>query len=186
MTVHGVRAKPIAPQRAPAPEKLGASEDGTAAGRPARLHTDVVIASVIIALCALIWGGTLTFEEVPAALAQGMGAEVFPRLVLGVLMVLAVGLAITSRGRSDPEREPIHRMVFLTVIASLAFMVVLKIFGIYGAIVFAFMGIGRLWGERRWGLLAAVAVGMAITTHLTFVRAFGIPLPRGAIGQFFN
>jgi hypothetical protein len=178
---------PIARWRAPAPEKLRADEaDGSAGGRLARLHTDVVIAGVVIALCGLTWVGTLTFEEVPAALAQGMGAGVFPRLVLAVLMALAIWLAVTSRGRTDPEREPIHRMVVLTAFAGLAFMVVLKIFGIYGAIVFAFMGIGRLWGERRWGLLAAIAVGMAITTHLAFAVAFGIPLPRGAIGAYFS
>jgi hypothetical protein len=178
---------PIASQEAPAPKTLRTGEkDGTHTGRPSRPHSDVVIAGGIIAFCTLVWGGTLTFDEVPAALAQGMGAEAFPRLVLCVLTVLAIGLALASRGRADPEREPIHRLVLLTAAATLAFMVVLKIFGIYGAIAFAFLGIGRLWGERRWSLLAAVTVGMAITIHLVFVKAFGIPLPSGAIGQFFS
>ena len=152
--------------------------------RPLRVHTDVVIAVAIIGLCALVWAGTLTFEDVPAVLAQGMGPGVFPRLVLGVMTVLALWLAVSSRGRPDPEREPVHRMVYLTAAAGLAFMGVLQVFGIYGAIAFAFLGIGRLWGERRWLLLAAVAAGIAVATHLVFVTAFGIPLPRGLLGQW--
>lgn len=152
--------------------------------RPIRVHTDVVIAGAIIGLCALVWAGTLTFEEVPAVLAQGMGPGVFPRLVLGVMSVLALWLAVSSRGRPDPEREPVHRMVYLTVVAGLVFMGVVQVFGIYGAIVFAFLGIGRLWGERRWLLLAAVAAGLALATHLVFVTGFGIPLPRGVLGQW--
>jgi putative tricarboxylic transport membrane protein len=160
-------------------------QGGTDKTRPARLHADVVIAGVIIGLSALVWGGTLTFEEVPAALAQGMGPGVFPQLILGVLVVLALWLGVSSRGRADPEREPVHRMVYLSALAGLAFMAVLKIFGVYGAIFFAFLGIGRLWGERRWLLLTLVAIGMALTTHLVFVRGFGIPLPHGLLGPWF-
>jgi Tripartite tricarboxylate transporter TctB family len=178
---------PTASQEAPAPKTLRTGEkDGTHTGRPSRPHSDVVIAGGIIAFCTLVWGGTLTFDEVPAALAQGMGAEAFPRLVLCVLTVLAIGLALASRGRADPEREPIHRLVLLTAAATLAFMVVLKIFGIYGAIAFAFLGIGRLWGERRWLLLAATGVGLVVATHLMFVTGFGIPLPKGVIGTWLT
>jgi hypothetical protein len=179
---------PIAPQQTPTSKEQpsGADAKGTTVDRPARVHTDLVIAAVIIALSALVWGGTLTFDEVPAALAQGMGAAVFPRLILGVIMVLALWLAASCRGRADPEREPFHRMILLTVLATLAFMIVLKFLGIYGAILFSFVGIGRLWGERRWILLAAIAVGMAVVTHLLFVSAFGIPLPRGMIGQWLT
>jgi hypothetical protein len=148
----------------------------------AGLHTEVVIAFVIIGLCLLVWAGTLTFDEVPAALTQGMGPAVFPRLVLGLLIVLCGWLALSARHRPDPEREPVHRMVYLTALAVLAFMLVLGLLGMYGAIVFAVVGIGRLWGERRWWLLAAVALGLAVTTRIVFVTAFGIGLPRGLLG----
>jgi predicted membrane protein len=111
---------------------------------------------------------------------------VFPRLILGVLIVLAFWLAVSCRGRADPKQEPVDRMVALTVLAAIVFMVVLEIFGIYGAILFSFLGIGRLWGERRWALLVAIAIAMAIVTHLLFVSAFGIPLPRGMIGQWLT
>jgi hypothetical protein len=164
-----------------APDRT-AAESGAGlrtARRP--IHTDVCIAGVILVGVGLIWAVTATFEDVPAALAQGMGPAVFPRLVAAVIAMLAIWLALSARGRPDPEREPVHRSVWLTGLAVLAFMGVLKLFGLYGAIFFAVVGIGRLWGERRWWLLAVIAIGMSVTIHLAFVTAFGIPLPRGIV-----
>ena len=150
------------------------------------IHTDVLICIVILALCALTFAGTTTFEEVPAALAQGMGPAVFPQLILGVIALLAVWLAWSARGRPDPAREPVDRFVYYTAIAILAFMAVLDLLGMYAAILFASIGIGRLWGERRWWLLAVIGMGLIAATHLTFVVAFKIPLPHSRIGAWLT
>jgi hypothetical protein len=74
--------------------------------------------------------------------------------------------------------------VYLTLAAGLAFAATLVVFGMYGAILFAVLGIGRLWGERRWVLLVVIAAGLAATTHLVFARGFGLTLPRGLIGPW--
>jgi hypothetical protein len=147
------------------------------------LHTDRIIALVIVGFSALVWRLTLTFEELPAALVQGMVPAAFPRLVLTVIVGLAIWLAWSARGRADPAQEPVHGMVYLTILAVLVFMAVLKLLGIYGAILFACVGIGRLWGERRWLLLVTIGGGLAVATHLVFVIGFGIPLPQGVIGR---
>jgi hypothetical protein len=44
----------------------------------------------------------------------GMGPEVFPRLLLGVLVFLAALLAFVARGKHDEAREPIPAMVSWT------------------------------------------------------------------------
>jgi putative tricarboxylic transport membrane protein len=49
----------------------------------------------------------------------------------------------------------------------------------------AIVGFGRLWGERRWPLLAASAAFLCALIYLVFVKGFGIPLPRGLIGDRF-
>ena len=170
-------------ENAPA-ESSGPIPARTTDRRPGRVHTDVAVAAVIVAASALIWAGTFTFEEVPAALAQGMGPAAFPRLILAVLIALALWLAVSSRARTDSAREPIHRMVYFTLLAGLAFAAVLVAFGVYGAILFAVLGIGRLWGERRWLLMAMIAAGLGVTTHLVFVRGFGVGLPRGLLLQW--
>jgi hypothetical protein len=177
--------RPEAAARPAGPQAAGTSEPAAGAGQAGArashrpVHTDMAIAGVILAGCVLVWAATATFEEVPAALAQGIGPAVFPRLILAVTALLALWLAWAARGRPDAAHEPVHRSVYLTGLAVLAFMGVLQLLGMYAAILFAVIGIGRLWGERRWWLLAAVAIGMAAVIHLAFVTAFGLPLPQG-------
>jgi Tripartite tricarboxylate transporter TctB family len=170
-----------------------ASSDGTmppvapgAATPPGRkrIHSDVIIALGIIAFCAVVYGITLTFDTIPAVLMQGMGAAAFPQLLLGVMVLLALVLAWSSRGRPDEAREPIPAMVYLTGAAMLAFMAILWLAGMLVAIVAAIVGIGALWGERRWAILVASGVGVAAFLYVMFTRGFGIPLPRGLLGEW--
>jgi hypothetical protein len=166
----------------------GGADNPDAEARASRgsIHTDIVIAGVILAFCALMWAGTLAFDEVPAAVAQGMGPAAVPRLILSVIILLTLWLAWTARGRPDRKRQPVPGVVYQTGIAVLVFMGIVKLFGIYAAIVFAVLGIGRLWGERRWWLMAAVGIGLAVATHLVFVMAFKMSLPRSIVGYWLE
>ncbi|MCV4615668.1 hypothetical protein OFM04_37785, partial [Escherichia coli] len=60
----------------------------------------------------MVWGLTFTFDAVPAALTQGMGPAAFPRLLLGVIALLALALAWAARGRADEAREPTPAIVY--------------------------------------------------------------------------
>ena len=179
-------APPIGAQEASGPPRRGG--DSTADTRVSRapVHADIVIAGCILVICGLAWAGTTAFEEAPAAITQGMGPAVFPRMIVGVIVLLALWLAWMARGQPDPQRPAVPLAVYHTGIAMLAIMGVLKLLGIYAAILFAAMGIGRLWGERRWWLMAAVGIGLAVATHLVFVIAFKIPLPHPLIGSWLN
>ena len=66
----------------------------------------------------------------------------------------------------------------------LAFMAVLWLTGMAVAMVAGFVGIGALWGERRWALLVVSGVILSASIYLLFVKGFGIPLPRGVIGDW--
>lgn len=151
-----------------------------------RIHADIWIALAILAFCAVIYWLTTTFDTMPAALVPGMGAQAFPRLLLGVIAVLTLALAWSSRGRPDEGREPIPGIVYLTVVATLAFMAVLWLAGMVAAMVIGFIGMGLLWGERRLAWLAGSAVGLAAFIYLLFTKGFGIPLPKGLLGEWLR
>lgn len=151
---------------------------------PRRLHSDLWIALAILAGCVAIYWLTTTFDSMPAALVPGMGAQAFPRLLLGVIAALALILAWASRGRPDEAREPIPAIVYLTVVAMLGFMAVLWAGGMVVAMLVGFVGMGLLWGERRWGRLVLCAVALAGFIYLLFTKGFGIPLPRGLLGEW--
>lgn len=149
-----------------------------------RVHADFIIALVILILCGIVFGLTLTFDTVPAALTQGMGPAAFPRLLLGVIVLLALVLAWLARGRTDEVREPIPPMVYLTAAAMVAFMGLLWLAGTIVAMGAAVIGMGALWGERRWPLLVVSGVGLALSIYFLFTKGFGIQLPSGLLGDW--
>jgi putative tricarboxylic transport membrane protein len=149
-----------------------------------RIHSDFVIAILIVAFCALIYTVTMTFPSVPAMLAMGMGPEVFPRLLLGLMVVLAGLLAVLARGKADEVREPVPPTVYWTALAIVAFMGVLWLLGMAIAMFVGFVGMGLLWGERRWLVLVISGLALSALIYTLFVRGFGIPLPQGIVGEW--
>jgi len=100
-----------------------------------RFHSDGLIALGIVAFCGVVYGITLTLPDLPPMLSSGMGPAIFPRLLLGVMVVLAGVLALLARGKADEEREPIPAMVYWTALAMVAFMGVLWLAGMAVAMV---------------------------------------------------
>jgi putative tricarboxylic transport membrane protein len=149
-----------------------------------RIHSEVAIALVIVAFCAFVYVVTLTFPEMPPALSMGMGPAVFPRLLLVVLLVLAGVLAFVGRHKPEAPREPVPAIVYWTGLAMLAFMAVLSIAGMAVAMFVGFVGLGLLWGERRWLLLVICGLALSAAIYMLFVKGFGVPLPRGLIGDW--
>jgi hypothetical protein len=162
-------------------ETAEAAERAGASLRRSRLHSDIWVAAAILCVCAVLFAFTTTFDEIPATLAQGMQAAVFPQLVIGVLALLTIIMAWTSRSRPDPAREPITGIFYWTAGFILAFMGVLTIAGMMVATPFAIAGMGRLWGERRWWLLLLVGICLAVLLRVLFVNVFGVQLPNGLI-----
>lgn len=157
------------------------SDRSARAGILPRLHSDYAIAALIVAFSGLVYGLTLGFDGVPASIAGGMAPETFPRLCAGVLAVLAAVLALGARDRPDPPREPVPAIVPWTALTMLAFMGAMALVGFVGAAILLVVGMGRLWGERRWWLLGLSAAGLALGIRAMFVNGFGIPLPGGLL-----
>jgi hypothetical protein len=171
----------VAPEGAEVPD--GKHPSGTPAAAR-RAHSDFGITIGIVAFCALVYAITLTFPDMPPALSSGMGPAVFPRLLLGVMVALAALLALLARGKTDERREPIPAIVYWTAFAMLAFMGLLWLVGMAAAIFLGFVGIGLLWGERRWPILVIAGLALSGVIYALFVKGFAIPLPRGVLGDW--
>ena len=167
-------------------QEIGPPGGPGAPGRQARLHvhSDVAIAAGIIAFCAVVYAITLTFPEMPAILTMGMGPAVFPRLLLGVMVVLTVVLVWSAGGRADEVRAPVPPIVYLTASGFFAYMAAAWLIGLLPAGFLAILGFGLLWGERRWLMLLASAAFLCALIYLVFVKGFAIPLPRGLVGDW--
>jgi hypothetical protein len=142
--------------------------------RSANLLAAAVAAAVAVLLLALTFG----FEQMPEGLTQGLGAEFFPRLVLGTILALSVALALTSAPRGEPL-PPIAPLVYASAVALVVFMAMVWLIGMLPAMLLFLIGLGMLWGERRPIVLLASSTLVLVAIWAVFVRGFRIPLPQG-------
>jgi putative tricarboxylic transport membrane protein len=136
-----------------------------------------IAAAAVIAVAAVLFALTFGFEKLPAGLVGGFGAEAFPRLVLGTIMMLALLLALVPQS-AEPQ-PPIPRMVYLSGAALFLFMALVPLVGMLPAMFLFLVGLGYLWGERRPWVLLACAIPLTAAIWAVFAKGFGIPLPQG-------
>lgn len=148
-------------------------------------HSDIAVAAVVIVIAAAAFAATFTFDTVPEALMQGLGAEIFPRMVLAVIVALALVLAFQARTRAPEILETIPPMVYATGAAMLAFFAGVWLIGMLPSMFAFLVGLGHLWGERRWLPLVASAAGLCFSIWLIFVKLFGIALPHSILSERF-
>ena len=134
-------------------------------------------AAAVIAVAAVLFALTFGFEKLPAGLAGGFGAEAFPRLVLGVIAGLAALLFVAGPA-SEPQAR-IAAMVYYTAGSLLAFMALVPLVGMLGAMFLFLVGLGTLWGERRAWLILLISASVMAAIWGVFVKGFAIQLPQG-------
>jgi hypothetical protein len=159
------------------------SQDFTALAPRRRGGTDRVVAIVVLIFVAGVYALTFRFDEVPAALMSGLGADLFPRLVLGTLAVLAVLMAFNIGSASMDRPQPLPRHVWGTGAVLVAFMGAVELIGMWASSFALLVGLGWYWGERTLWKLAASAGGLVAALYLLFVRFLGVSFPRSLLAS---
>lgn len=136
-------------------------------------------AAVVVAVAAALFAATFWFEKMPEGITRGFGAELFPRMVLGTIVALALLLALTPA--SDAPLPRIPPMMWYSGASLLAFMAVVPVIGMLPAMFVFLISLGILWGERRHWLLLLSATGLMAAVWGVFVKGFGVQLPRGLL-----
>lgn len=159
-------------------------------GQDGLIHqTDLMVGLIVIAICLFFYYVTSTFEEVSALLAQNVPPEFFPRGVLIIIMILALGLPFEHvlhrrRGEDiDSERsERVKQMPYLTT--GLLFLIILAMpyVGTLVCIMAICLALPVLWGERRWGLIVAFAVVFPLAVAYVFDRILLVQFEPGMLG----
>jgi putative tricarboxylic transport membrane protein len=169
--------------------------DGGAGGMPAfPVHkVDVIVAAIILALCAFLFWETTNFREIPPGLAQNVPPERFPQLLLIVIAAMALFIPFEHvrkrRQGIDLDKERSDRIRPITFVTALALLVVVLVtpwLGTLPAMVLACALIPVLWGERRFGLIAIYAIALPLAVTLLFVGALDVNFLPGAVGHVFR
>jgi putative tricarboxylic transport membrane protein len=139
------------------------------------------VVAVLVGLVAVAESLRLTEDT----LTGGLGTRFLP-LSLG-LIIAVLGGAITLRPARDRAAEaPAGAGGRLRIGATLVGLVLYALaFERLGFLVSSAIFVALLlvfYGERRWPVVLAVAVGAAGATYAVFARWLGVPLPPGILG----
>jgi hypothetical protein len=136
-----------------------------------------VAAAAVVAVAAALFAATFWFEEMPEGITRGFGAELFPRMVLGTIIGLAILLALTPAADAPLPRIP--PMVWYSGASLLAFMALVPVAGMLPTMFVFLVALGILWSERRYPLLLITAALLTAAIWGVFVKGFGVQLPKG-------
>lgn len=154
--------------------------------RPFSIHTDIPMGIAIILFSALVYYLTTTFDEVPAAMAQGIPPTQFPRLLIAIMSALAVIMMFQTRGQEPKKRKPVPRVAFLSAALLVVFVAIVDWFGIIAAMFLFCIALPIAWGERRFGPILIYASIFPVLVYLLFSRVMEVNFPLGFFGQFFD
>lgn len=133
-------------------------------------------ALVGLAAIGLAWGlpdDTLT---------GGPGTRLLP-LILGSLMTVFGGAVALRPAQLAPAAGARGAAVPITVMALLGYALALERLGFIPTTAALLALLLVAYGERRWPVVAAVALGLTVATYLVFATWLKVPLPQGLLGQ---
>ena len=137
---------------------------------------DVAVALVILAVCAVLYAITVTFDSAPPSLSRGMQPRVFPQLVLGLIALLALIILVQAKPVDTRSSGTDWRTVVLTALACIGCVVIFEHVGVIITLFLFAVVLPLLWGERR---VVPVVIYAAIFTLLVWA------LFRGVLGVYF-
>ncbi len=169
-------------------DRQESTPQGKEAESPAffRLRDDYVVGGVILLFCAAVVGITATFDEVPPILAQGIPPTQFPRLMVGLIAVLAAIMIYQAHGREAKKRKPVPPMVFMSGGLLLVFVASIEVIGTVPAMVLICVALPLLWGERRIVGILVFAVVFPAMVYVLFSNLLEVRFPAGELLSLFR
>ncbi len=150
---------------------------------------DLVIMTIILSICGALYYVTTTFEEVSNLLAQNIPPEFFPRLVMLVIAVLALGLPFEHlfqrpRGHDldKDRRKKLRPLPYLTALVLVVLAFAMPYLGTFLTMIVVCLILPWLWGERRLRLIGLFAVLFPLAVALVFNRVLGVYFEPGILG----
>lgn len=151
--------------------------------------TDLWLAVLILVICGWLYYVTTGFEEVSSLLAQNIGPEWFPRLLIWTIVVLSLMLPFEHLARGtktdsiDEDRSSrIKPISIMTALLMLAVVGMVHLFGTLGGMITVCIALPLLWGERRAKVLVPYVLIFPPAVALLFTKVLKVYFEAGLFG----
>lgn len=160
------------------------------AARSSLIHgVDLKLTLIILAICAVLYYVTTTFDEVSPLLTQNIPPEWFPRLLIWFIAILSLVLPFEhlflDRGKKGLDEDRSSRIPMGAIVtAGLLIVVVgsIVVLGTFIATIFVCAALPLLWGERRWYVLIPYIILFPTLVALLFTKVLRVYFEPGMIG----
>ncbi|WP_412029426.1 tripartite tricarboxylate transporter TctB family protein [Deinococcus yunweiensis] len=149
---------------------------------------DLLVALGVTLIGALLLIGT---TQIPFGINAVVGPRVFPLIVGSGTLVLGLVLtALTLRGEraepsveedTDPDLPADLKAPGIILGGFVLGSLLLAPLGFVIGTAIMYFSVALAFGERRYGLIAAVALIVALVTYVLFTRGLGLTLPAGVL-----
>lgn len=169
----------------------GGMEGARSAGPIARLihPTDALVAVLILCLVAWLYYETTQFEEVSFLFTQNVPPQMFPRILLSIIALLALAMPfehlLLKRSGKDIDkgrRERVKPLAWYTMAALVAIVSLSQFLGTLLTMIAVCLVIPFLWGERRLRVVLPFAVLFPLCVAFLFSVVLGVFFDPGAVG----
>lgn len=171
------------------------SEEGARKRAPFSLihKTDLLLAAIILAICAGLFFETTRFPEVPPLVKQGIGPEFFPRVILWTIVILTLMVPFehifqARRGQSldDDRARRIKPITYVTALLLLGVLVAMPYLGTFATMILVCAALPLLWGERRYWLIGIYAAAFPLLVGVLFFIGLKVNEVPGEVGYIFR
>lgn len=156
-------------------------------------RSDLVVSAIILLIIAILYWDTTRWPSVPTSLSQEAPPTVFPRLLMGVIAILAIALpfervwkrragvdlAIGGQGWPRP-------VMFLTAAWIVLAVYLMPMLGVLPVMFGSALVLPLLWGERRYAAVIIFAILMPVAVAALFGIGLQVNLAFGLTGDIFR
>jgi len=169
------------------PQRGGALGEGRQT--PLIHRTDLVVCIIILAASLALFYATTRFEKVADLLSENIGPELFPQILLVIIIVLTLALPVEylflARGAATIDsgrNDPIRPLTWVTMGLLILLVALMPLLGAVLTMVAVCLCLPWLWGERRVRVVVPFALLFPAAVTLVFSVILKVHFEPGLLG----
>ena len=145
---------------------------------------DIKILGVIIFISLILFGYTVTFDEVPEILAQGMQPTMMPRLIFSLIIFLCFFQIYQNKPLKSENKNIIKRNAFITFGYTLFIVLIADKLGFLISVFLFTLITPILWQRKDYVKITLYSLCMTIFVFVFFTLVLQLKFPQGILEDF--
>ena len=152
---------------------------------------DLILALLLIAFGSFMYYEAGKFPEAPLVLGDTLNAEVFPRMLVVLLLFLVAVVPFEFKitpekiDKIDKDRgDKTPLITWITIVVLLTIVALAEFLGSFLTMFVICLTVPLIWGEKRYVTVAIYAIIFPVCVYLLFNKVLGLYFNPGLLEMF--